>query len=102
MVNAPSGLTFSLLKLVLAQGQPQTPLSRLDPQTRVKLLAALAGLIILGFGMVALAWLGARVTRRYMNQGDRPSRRPLDDDDWARKPLLPLDRPERRERESDS
>jgi hypothetical protein len=63
-------------------------LKRMDDATRAKVLAALAGLIILGFGMVALAWLGARVVQRY-RQGSsvfRPTPRP-GEHDWARKPL---------------
>ncbi|MGE0758380.1 MAG: hypothetical protein AB7O38_15235, partial [Pirellulaceae bacterium] len=70
---------------LLSDQQPQNLLTRLDPAMRAKVLAAMAGLIILGFGMVALAWLGARVTRRYMNQGNR-DRPPPDENDWARKP----------------
>ena len=77
-----------VLNLLLAAEQPQTLLTRLDPSVRAKVLAALAGLIILGFGMVALVWLGARVTRRYMNQGT-PRRTPPDENDWARKPIVP-------------
>jgi hypothetical protein len=80
---------------LLAQETPQTPFQRLDPQTRVKVLAAFAAFVILGIGLVLLAWVGARVTRRYMNQG--PSR-PLDmtevQDDWATKPLVPPDKPQ--------
>src|SRR5438105_1161527 len=48
---------------LLAQAQPL--IKRLDDQTRAKVLSALAGLIILGFAMVLLAWLGARVVQRY-------------------------------------
>jgi hypothetical protein len=82
-------LTTVLGSLILAQEKSGEPLSRIDPQTRAKLLAALAGLIILGLGMMALVWLGARVTRRYMNQGGAFHERPPDEDDWARKPLVP-------------
>jgi hypothetical protein len=79
--------------VILAQ-EKQLPLDRLDPATRAKVLAALAGLIILGFAMLALVWLGARVTRRYMNppsyDRQRPDNRPSPDD-WATKPLnVPL------------
>ena len=67
---------------------PQPLIKRLDGPTKAKVLAALAGLIILGFGLVALIWLGARVTQRY-RQGSsvfRPTPRP-GEHDWARKPL---------------
>ena len=64
---------------------------RLDPQTRAKVLAALAALLILGLALVLLVWLGARATRRYMNSGraassSRPHGSP---DDWADKPIVP-------------
>ena len=63
-------------------------IKKLDGPSRAKALAALAGLIILGFGMVALAWLGARVTQRYRNSKPyfRPTPRP-GEHDWASKPL---------------
>jgi hypothetical protein len=71
------------------------PLQRLDGPTRAKVLSALAGLVILGVGMVALIWLGARVTRRYMNpMSIKPKRRlssAPNQDDWATKPLVPDD-----------
>ena len=61
---------------------------RLPDEIRAKVLAALAGLIILGFGMVALIWLGARVTHRYRHGKAyfRPTPRP-GEHDWAGKPL---------------
>jgi hypothetical protein len=46
--------------------QQQAPLiDRLDDASRAKVLAALAGLIILGFAMVLLTWLFARIVQRY-------------------------------------
>ncbi len=75
---------------LLAQ-QAEPLIRRLDPQTRAKVLAALAGLIILGFAMVALVWLGGRATRRYMGIEAKPRRRKPDinPDDWAHTPLVP-------------
>lgn len=69
------------------------PIKRLDGPTRAKVLAALAGLIILGFGMVLLTWLGARVTRRYMKRTSyfRPMPRP-EKSDWSPQPLKPGDK----------
>jgi hypothetical protein len=71
----------------LAQ-QPAPLIKRLDDPTRAKVLAALAGLIILGFGMVLLAWLGARVTQRYRRGTSyfRPTTRP-GEHEWTRNPL---------------
>jgi len=72
-----------------AWAQQKLPLiKRLDGPTRAKVLAALAGLVILGFAMVALAWLGARMTRRYMKGTSyhRPTPRP-ERSDWSPQPL---------------
>lgn len=65
-------------------------IKRLDGHTRARVLAALAGLIILGFAMVLLTWLGARVAQRYRRSSPyfRPTPRP-GEHDWARKPLVP-------------
>lgn len=75
---------------LLAQ-QAEPLIRRLDPQTRAKVLAALAGLIILGIAMIALVWLGGRATRRYMGFEAKPRRREpeINPDDWARKPIVP-------------
>lgn len=40
---------------------------------RVKMLVAVAGLVILGFGAIFMILLGGRMTRRYMHSLDRPS-----------------------------
>ena len=75
---------------ILAQ-QAEPLIRRLDPQMRAKVLAALAGLIILGIAMTALVWLGGRATRRYMGIEAKPRRREpeVNPDDWAHKPLVP-------------
>lgn len=67
-------------------------LERIGPQRRAKVLSALAGLVILGLGMIFLTWLGARATRRYMNREPilrqkPPDATPLREKDWAEKPL---------------
>lgn len=72
----------------LAQEKSQSVLQRMRPEQRAKVLAAFAAFVILFFGLIALAWLGARVTRRYMNQEPLRLRDPLRDD-WADKPLVP-------------
>ena len=73
----------------VAEAQQKQPLiKKLDGPTRAKVLAALAALIILGFAMVALTWLGARVTRRYMKGTSfhRPTPRP-EKSDWSPQPF---------------
>lgn len=90
MVNWPKSLWVVGAACFLAQQTPQSALQRMLPKERAAVLAALAAFIILGLGLIALIWLGARVTRRYMNQ--QPLR-PLDfnqiQDDWSNKPLVP-------------
>lgn len=64
---------------------PQPLLLRLDGATRAKVLAALAALIMLGFLLIALAWLGARMTRRYMGSKKKPGPTALpSDEEWSR------------------
>ncbi|WP_425616387.1 hypothetical protein NA78x_000033 [Anatilimnocola sp. NA78] len=75
--------------LLLAQEQVQQKqplLMKLDGPTRAKVLAALAALVMLGFLLVTLAWLGARMTRRYMGSAPKklpPTKLPSDEE-WAR------------------
>jgi hypothetical protein len=72
--------------MLFAQEAADKPgLMRLDGATRAKVLAALAGLVMLGFLMVILAWLGGRVTRRYMGVGVKLKPMALPgDEEWAR------------------
>jgi hypothetical protein len=80
----------ALDRQVLLVAQAAEPaIKRLDPATRSKVLATLAGLIILGFAMMLLAWLGSKATRRYMSSGNTRStaKSGTDPDDWSRKPL---------------
>src|SRR5689334_20437242 len=85
----PGGFRMVTVLVVLAE-QPAPLIKRLDDPTRAKVLAALAGLIILGFAMVLLAWLGARITQRYRRGASyfRPTNRP-GEHEWAKKPLEP-------------
>jgi hypothetical protein len=77
----------------LLLGQQTEPLvKRLDDATRAKVLAALAGLVILGFAMVLLTWLAARVVQRYRRGTSyfQPTSRP-GEHEWARRPIDPPD-----------
>ncbi|HMC10860.1 MAG TPA: hypothetical protein VKH44_06205 [Pirellulaceae bacterium] len=67
-------------------------IKRLDDPTRAKVLAALAALVMLGFAMVLLTWLGARIVHRYRHGASyfRPTIRPSEHE-WAKKPLPPSD-----------
>src|SRR5687767_10872944 len=61
-------VAWPVLLLANAPAPAKPVLEQLEPARHAKVLAAIAGLIILGFGLVLLAWLGARATRRYMNR----------------------------------
>ena len=82
---------FVVLPCAIAWAQDERlPLiKRLPDATRAKVLAALAGLIILGMAMVALIWLGARFTQRYRNRKPyfQPTPRP-GEHDWAKRPMV--------------
>lgn len=71
------------------KGQPG--IRKLDPKTRARVMSALAGLVILWLAIMVFIWLGARYTRRYMRGTPRSSvlHSPVEDDDWARKKLVP-------------
>jgi hypothetical protein len=90
--NRPVWPDSATLRLAgLAAQTPQPLLLRLKPQDRARVLAALAGLVILGFALVALAWWGARYTRRYLKRpwphSARHRSRTISEFDWAEKPL---------------
>jgi hypothetical protein len=73
--------------LLAAEEAPMPLIMRLDGATRAKVLAALAALILLGFLLIVLTWLGARMTRRYMGPKLKPlSSAPARDEEWARPP----------------
>jgi hypothetical protein len=75
---------------ILLGGERQRFIRRLDDPTRVKVLATLAGLVILGFAMVLLTWLAARIVERYRHGTSffQPTPRP-GEHEWAKKPLIP-------------
>jgi hypothetical protein len=96
--------TAAAMVMLLAGAEeagPKTPIQRMEPAQRAKVLAALAALVMLGFLLVFLAWLGAKATRRYMNREPNliekpPPATPVREKDWADKPLAgPYDEDER-------
>lgn len=70
-----------------AAEQAETMLMKLDPANRAKVLMALLALVLVGLGLVALAWIGGRRLRRVIKQPLKPMRR--FDDQWYRKPIAP-------------
>lgn len=65
-VRAGHWMLAALVICLLAADEGGRPLERLDPLSRAKVISALVGLVILGLAMIALIYLGARFTRRYM------------------------------------
>jgi hypothetical protein len=68
-----------------------TPITRLPPAARAKLIGSLILLTIGGVALVVLSWLALRVGRRYLNRSEEITslRSPqVHRDDWADKPLL--------------
>ena len=89
MVSSADIVTVLYGRALLAAEDAQPLIQQLEPAMRAKVLAALAGLVILGIAMVVFAWWGARATRRYMNQAAwRTRRTPAAEEDWANKPLV--------------
>jgi hypothetical protein len=86
--RTPAAVLAGLLSLVTASSAyaDVSPLP-IEGGLKAIVLSALAGLIILGFGMVALTWLGARVVQRYRHGSStfQPTPRPTEND-WAKKP----------------
>jgi len=79
-----------MIPLVMGAGNGESPAPTIDLVSRAKMMSALAGLVILGVAMVLLIWLGARVTRRYMNPPNydrQESYGASPHDDWARRQL---------------
>ncbi len=75
------------------------PVNKLSGPVKARLLATLAGLLILGAAMMALAWLGARFTRRYMRSEHlrREAAAMQSADDWAKKPLVQAEEDEQKQ-----
>ena len=76
------------MPVLFAADQAKPLLVRLDPQSRAGLLAALAGMVVLAFGFMVLAYLGARYVKRIIRQRPPPRRR--DTSDWDRR--LPVEK----------
>ncbi|HEY2883353.1 MAG TPA: hypothetical protein VGJ15_12985 [Pirellulales bacterium] len=71
--------------LLLAVEESDAVLRKLDPQRRAGVILALAGLVVLGVGMITLVWLGAQHVRRVARQ--RPIARPPNESSWNDRPL---------------
>jgi hypothetical protein len=71
--------------LVAAEAEKRMLLMRLDPANRAKVLMSLLALVLVGIGLIALAWLGARRLRRVARTRHAPSS--MHEDAWYQKPL---------------
>jgi hypothetical protein len=89
--------------LLLAQSR-QPIARRLDDAMRAKVMAAMAGLLVMAGTAIVLAWLASRAVRRYVRRISHLRLHRLGarsrGDDWAAKPLAPLDDPDRDEGDS--
>jgi hypothetical protein len=72
-----------------AEKQAEPLLKRLDPETRAKVFMALLALVLVGLGLVALAWLGGRRLRHLAHKPLPPTS--SGENRWYRKPLAPPD-----------
>lgn len=94
MITASAGGTASAAHLwAQATEEPRRLIERLEPMARARVILLLLFIIILGAGLVLFAWLAGRMTRRLIRT-PRDQRPPLDQDDWAAKPLVKLDEPD--------
>jgi hypothetical protein len=83
-------MVCGLGRLLAAAGE-EPLLTRLSPAARLRVLLALAALLLLGLAMILVVRTGARIARRYgrwQRSASRQSTAP-DEDDWSRKPLAP-------------
>ncbi len=79
------------LPLLLAE----SPLDRLKPEQRAKLIGSLVLLTIGGVALIVLAWLALRVGRRSSQREDLAMelfKQRVKAEDWASKPLVPPER----------
>jgi len=89
MVERFVPLAATITVYLLAEVE-RTPLSRLPPLTRFKLLGGLILLTIGGVALVVLSWMMLRVGRRaWRRDHARVTQRahPVERDDWAKHPM---------------
>ena len=87
---------FSLLSLLSLLWAWSDAAKTTEPGTaaayKAIVIAAFVGLLLLGFLMIFLTWLGGRITRRYINRSfyvaGRDSSKATLDDAWAKAPLI--------------
>lgn len=63
---------------------------KLPRKVRARLFLLLAMLVFVGGGLIAFVWILGRATRRYLaSLSVKRPQRSADEDDWARKPIVP-------------
>jgi hypothetical protein len=66
--------------------------SEVDAAYKAIILSAFVGLLFLGLLIIVIAWMGGRITRRYINRplyrSGRTSNKDSLQDAWAEKPLI--------------
>jgi hypothetical protein len=84
LIHLAAAATLPLLLAQQAGEKAQPGILKLDGPSRAKALAALAAMVILGFGLIALVWLGGRWARRYMDSAPHGPR-DVERDDWTQR-----------------
>ncbi len=90
MVERFVPLAATIMVNLLAEVE-RTPLSRLPPLTRFKIIGGLILLTIGGVALVVLSWMMLRAGRRALHRDTRGTQRahPVERDDWAKHPMSP-------------
>jgi hypothetical protein len=78
---------------ILAAEPNESPLKRLDPAQRAKVMMAMISLLVIAIVLVLVAWLFARAARHYVRRTlmSPCPRTNIVPDDWANKPLIEFD-----------
>ena len=80
-----------LQHLTLLIAEQQSALERMDPKTRIGVILTLIALVCVGLLLMGFAFIGGRMTRRYINRkstkNEPPPHQAPREDDWATKPL---------------
>ena len=93
MVVGNQLVMFSFLALPWAWSDvAKTTEAEVDAAYKAIILSAFVGLLLLGLLMIVMAWVGGRITRRYINRplhwSGRTSTKDSREDAWAEKPLI--------------
>ena len=85
-----NAVSLDMPEEALADRTARTLYERLMPRQRIRAVAGLASVLLLGLFLLFAVWAGARFTRSYLRAATPARAKPSgqDLDDWARKPLV--------------